>query len=236
MSCFAAAFFACCATTFHLAGAFVNPSTTMVWFGWLHHWFQHHHSSSCEHIIWFATPPLPVADCQCHCFLPHRNDLSHLVHLLSAAWPLINFDWPNFYCQPASLHSTRPLLLASPPLFDSVSIIVVCHVAISHSAGILVALLPLLHVAYRVISSCTVSYWLDGTFIICCAPIYIIWLPYSQLPSWCCLLLPPFLFIVVLPFLILLVHFLIAVPSHLLLVDTIVGCPFTTSSLVWPIW
>jgi hypothetical protein len=50
------------------------------------------------------------------------------------------------------------------------------------------------------------------------------------------LLLPPFLFIIVLPFLILLVHFLIALPSHLLLVGTIVGCPFTTSSLVWPIW
>jgi hypothetical protein len=29
--------------------------------------------------------------------------------------------------------------------------------------------------------------------------------------------------------------FLIAVPSHLLLAGTIVGCPFTTSSLVWPI-
>ncbi len=117
------------------------------------------------------------------------------------------FDWRIFYCQPASLHLTRPLFVALQPLFDSVSIIVVCHLAISYSAGVLVSLSPFLHLADKVISSSAISYCLAGTFVICCTTIYIIWLADDWLPSYPDLILPASTFIAVLPFLIWLVNF-----------------------------
>jgi hypothetical protein len=57
--------------------------------------------------------------------------------------------------------------------------------------------------------------WL-APFINCCTAIYLIWLAYNQLPPSCRgSILPASSLIAVPPFLIWLVHFLIAMPSHL---------------------
>ncbi len=68
-----------------------------------------------------------------------------------------------FIADPPSLHLTRHLLVALPPWFDSVSIIVVFHIAISNLDGTLV-LLPFLHLVYEFISSCAISYRVAGPF------------------------------------------------------------------------
>ncbi len=156
------------------------------------------------------------------------------------------FDRRVCYCQPSSLCLTRHLLVALLPVLDSFSIIVVCHTAIPPSAGALISLspflhlvyklislLPFLHLAYKLISSCTISYRLAGTFVNCCAAIYLIWLAYNQLPSYHGSVLLASLFIAVSPFHIWLAHFLIALSSHLHLACATVGCHIATSSLVW---
>ena len=122
------------------------------------------------------------------------------------------FDRRICYCQPASLCLTRHLLVAPPPLFDSFSIIVVCHIAIPPLAGALISLSPFLNLAYKLISSCTISYCLAGTFVECCAAIYLIWLAYNQLPSCHGSIFQASLFIAVLPFHIWLAHFWL--PCH----------------------